>query len=158
MMMLMLLMLMMLMLIMLIMLMLMMLMLSTPLLQLPPRRSTAGAGLAARGGLQGTLVVRTFARGCHAIEVFSHQWRCHRSRSSCGTEKSSSSVRRSTYHRPSPSPADNNEEDMEGFLTSAVTEDQCYHLRTTPRYAEHHQFWAGVWSLPCLPRPGFRRW
>ena len=94
---------------------------------------------------------------CRAVEVPNHRSHCRQPGSSCGAKKSSSSVRRSTYHRPSSSPADNNEEDMEGLLTSAVTEDQCHHLRATPRYAEHHQFWAGAWILPCLPRPGFRR-
>ena len=77
---------------------------------------------------------------CPAVEVPNHQWHCRRSRSRCGAEKSSSSVSRSTYHRPSPLLADNDEEDMEGFLTGAATKDQCHHLRATPQYAEHHQF------------------
>ena len=49
-----------------------------------------------------------------AVEVPNHQWHCRRSGSSCSTEKSSSPVSRSTYHRPSPLLADKDEEDMEG--------------------------------------------
>ena len=95
--------------------------------------------------------------GQRSAEIPDSQRRCRRSRSSSGTERSSLPMTESISRRSCPLPADNDEDETEGFVTDDATTNQGHHFKATPQYAEHRRRWAEVWSLPRLARPRSRR-